>query len=87
MSQELAYIHTKLTTNGRQQHLRKPLKYLLDVTTQVLQKIKTTATNFINQVTKTLLPPINPQKPTQLQKVNEQTKKSIKQQIDNEWER
>ena len=132
MSQESAYIHTKLTTNGRQQHLRQPLKYLLDVTTQVLQKIKTTATNFINQVTKTLLPPINPQKPTQLQngyvdfsknqasshkpnaqkeiqlitdpiiklkrallsatsdqlqKVNEQTKKSTKQQIGDEWER
>lgn len=76
-----------ITTNGRQQHLRQSLKYLLDVTSQVLQKIKTTATNFINQVTKTLLPPINPQKPTQLQKVNEQTKKSIKQQIDDEWER
>ena len=41
-----------ITTNGRQQHLRQPLKYLIDVTTQVLQKIKTTATNFINQVTK-----------------------------------
>ena len=119
------------TSNGRQQHLRQTLKYLLDVTTQVLQKIKTTATNFINQVTKTLLPPINPQKPTQLQnsyvdfssiqastqkpnaqkeirlmndpiiklkravltatteqlqKANEQTKKSLKQQVDNEWE-
>lgn len=119
------------TSNGRQQHLRQPLKYLLDVTTQVLQKIKTTATNFINQVTKTLLPPINPQKPTQLQtgyvdfssiqastqkpnakkeiqlmndpiiklkravltattdqlqKANEQTKKSLKQQVNNEWE-
>ena len=55
------------TSKGRQQHLRQLLKYLLDVTTQVLQKIKTTATNFINQVTKTLLPPINPKKPTQLQ--------------------
>lgn len=119
------------TSNGRQQHLRQPLKYLLNVTTQVLQKIKTTATNFINQVTKTLLPPINPQKPTQLQtgyvdfssiqastqkpnakkeiqlmndpiiklkravltattdqlqKANEQTKKSLKQQVNNEWE-
>lgn len=119
------------TSNGRQQHLRQPLKYLLNVTTQVLQKIKTPATNFINQVTKTLLPPINPQKPTQLQtgyvdfssiqastqkpnakkeiqlmndpiiklkravltattdqlqKANEQTKKSLKQQVNNEWE-
>ena len=55
------------TTNGRQQHPRQPLKYLLDVTTQVLQKIKTTATNFINQVTKSLLPPVNPKKTTQLQ--------------------
>ena len=100
-----------------------PLKYS--------KKVKTTATNFINQVTKTLLPPINLQKPTQLQngyvdfskiqvsshkpnvqkeiqlindpiiklkrallsatsdqlqKVNEQTKKSTKQQIDDEWE-
>lgn len=120
------------TTNGRQQHLRQPLKYLLDVTTQVLQKIKTTATNFINQVTKSLLPPINPKKPTQLQssyvdfskiqasshkpnaqkeiqlmndpiiklkrallsattdqlqKTKEQTQKSLKQQVDDEWER
>ena len=120
------------TTNGRQQHLRQPLKYLLDVTTQVLQKIKTTATNFINQVTKSLLPPINPKKPTQLQssyvdfskiqasshkpnaqkeiqlmndpiiklkrallsattdqlqKTKEQTRKSLKQQFDDEWKR
>ena len=121
-----------ITTNGRQQHLRQPLKYLIDVTTQVLQKIKTTATNFINQVTKSLLPPVNPKKPIQLQssyvdfskiqaslhkpnaqkeiqlmndpiiklkravltattdqlqKANEKTKKSIKQQFDDEWKR
>ncbi|MHC3514577.1 replication protein (plasmid) [Limosilactobacillus reuteri] len=120
------------TTNGRQQHLRQPLKYLLDVTTQVLQKIKTTATNFINQVTKSLLPPVNPKKTIQLQssyvdfskiqaslhkpnaqkeiqlmndpiiklkrallsattdqlqKTKEQTQKSLKQQVDDEWER
>lgn len=118
------------TTKGRQQHLRQPLKYLLDVTTQVLQKIKTTATNFISQVTKTLLPPSNPEtiesknrkldpssisqslyKPDvkkeiqlmndpiiklkrallsattdQLQKAKEQTKESLKQQVDDEWE-
>lgn len=121
-----------ITTNGRQQHLRQPLKYLIDVTTQVLQKIKTTATNFINQVTKSLLPPVNPKKPIQLQssyvdfskiqaslhkpnaqkeiqlmndpiiklkrallsattdqlqKTKEQTQKSLKQQVDDEWER
>ena len=46
-----------ISDTGRQQHLRQTLKYLMDTTTKVLQKIKTEATNFINQITQTLTQP------------------------------
>lgn len=46
-----------ISDTGRQQHLRQTLKYLMDTTTKVLQKIKTEATNFINQITQALTQP------------------------------
>lgn len=50
------------TDTGRQQHLRQTLKYLMDTTTKVLQKVKTEALDFIKQVTQTLLQPTKSQK-------------------------
>lgn len=45
-----------ITSIGRQQHLRQSLKYLMDTATKTLQKIKTKALHFINQVTEILTP-------------------------------
>ncbi|MQB66500.1 replication protein, partial [Lactobacillus reuteri] len=53
-----------ISDTGRQQHLRQTLKYLMDTTTKVLQKIKTEATNFINQITQTLTQPHQDQQST-----------------------
>ena len=55
-----------ITKTGRQQHFRQTLKYLTDEATKALQKVKTTAMNFINKITQTLLTPTNPQEPSNL---------------------
>jgi hypothetical protein len=49
-----------ITKTGRQQHFRQTLKYLTDEATKALQKVKTTAMNFINKITRTLLTPTSP---------------------------
>lgn len=49
------------TNAGRQQHLHQTLKYLIDTTTKVLQKVKTEALDFIKQITKTLIQPTKSQ--------------------------
>lgn len=55
------------TDTGRQQHLRQPLKYLMDTVTEVLQKVKTEATKFIDHVVKILIAPNGNQSPKNLQ--------------------
>lgn len=56
-----------ITNTGRQQHLRQPLKYLMDTVTEVLQKVKTEATKFIDHVVKILIAPNGNQSPKNLQ--------------------
>ena len=56
-----------ITNTGRQQHLRQPLKYLMDTVTEVLQKVKTEATKFIDHVVKILIAPDGNQSPKNLQ--------------------
>lgn len=56
-----------ITNTGRQQHLRQPLKYLMDTVTEVLQKVKTEATKFIDHVVKILIAPNGDQSPKNLQ--------------------
>lgn len=120
-----------ITNTGRQQHLRQPLKYLMNTATEVLQKVKTEATRFIDHVVKILMTPDTKQSPQnlqsrgidpssitastkpvdhlkekqlqndpavklkrailfandkQLQKVNQQTKQSLKQQVEDDIE-
>ena len=55
------------TDTGRQQHLRQPLKYLMDTVTEVLQKVKIEATKFIDHVVKILMTPNTNQSPQNLQ--------------------
>lgn len=52
---------------GRKQHLRQTLKYLMDTVTEVLQKVKTEATKFIDHVVKILIAPNGNQSPKNLQ--------------------
>ncbi len=56
-----------ITNTGRQQHLRQPLKYLMDTVTEVLQKVKTEATKFIDHVVKILIASNGNQSPKNLQ--------------------
>ncbi len=56
-----------ITKTGRQQHLRQSLKYLMNTATEVLQKVKTEATKFIDQVVKILMAPDTNQSPQNLQ--------------------
>ena len=56
-----------INNTGRQQHLRQPLKYLMDTVTEVLQKVKTEATKFIDHVVKILIAPNGNQSPKNLQ--------------------
>lgn len=46
-----------ISDTGRKQHLRQNLKYLMDTTIKVLQRIKVEATKFIDHVTSILISP------------------------------
>ena len=56
-----------INKTGRQQHLRQSLKYLMNTATEVLQKVKTEATKFIDHVVKILMAPDTNQSPQNLQ--------------------
>lgn len=51
------------TDPGRQQHLKQNIKYLIKVAAKALQKVKEEALKFVDQITKTLTTPTNPNQP------------------------
>lgn len=51
------------TDPGRQQHLKQNIKYLIKVAAKALQKVKKEALKFVDQITKTLTTPTNPNQP------------------------